>query len=481
MKHLNSSVSLWTTVAFAFGVIAILGIISVLAPVGPLNIHGVDIRFPQLSSLIPDTTLSQRINVEDQLAAVGATMDLSPADSATITTHTLCGDSIQRVEHVFKMSEGSLRFPNDDFAYLFPVFRAMQNADSAEVSVIHYGDSQIEGDRITCFIRDSLQSLFGGSGPGVIPLWQPIPTRTLTQTLTDSVSTFYAAGIMGRRAHHERYGAIAQMAELRGKSVTLHTEPRNGHASWRRITAFIGHVEDTLIASVNSDTLTSGPISGLKTLTWRIPTSRQLDLYISGNADVYGVSISAGRGVNVTNVPLRGADALFISRTDDSLISQMLRQLNTRLVIMEFGGNALPMISDSTSVQHYCTRIGKQLDRMSRICPEAKIIFIGPADMAIKVNGELQTHPLLPYLTAQLAQTTNAHGVAFWDMFDVMGGRNSILAWAEHKPPLAGSDYVHFTSRGAAKIAAVLWRAIKMNYDYMLLRSRQDSIPNITL
>ena len=133
-------------------------------------------------------------------------------------------DSLRRMERIFGRSESSLRFPGGDFTYLFPAYRAMEGADSACVHVFHYGDSQIEGDRITQIIRDSLQSLFGGAGPGMIPLWQPIACRTVSQTLTDSVATFYAAGIMGRRATHDRYGAMAQMAEMRGERVTMRVE-----------------------------------------------------------------------------------------------------------------------------------------------------------------------------------------------------------------------------------------------------------------
>ncbi len=479
MKEKHSGIRLWTTTAFVFGVLAILGVVSLIAPSEPIEMAGLTIRLPKASSLIADSALHARINVEDQLAAVGQTMELSPADSAAMSRKAARTDSVRRVERVFKMSEGSLRFPNEDFTYLFPVFEAMMRADSVEVGVIHYGDSQIESDRITHLLRDSLQATFGGSGPGIIPLWQPIPTSTIRQTLTDSVSTFYAAGIMGRRASHDRYGAICQMAELRGKSVRLNVQSRKGQGRWKSVTAFVGNVEDTLVMSVGPDTILTPPAEGLQAVRWRIAPSNAFEMSLSGKADIYGVSVSAGQGVNVTNVPLRGADALFTSKTNNALIRQMMRQTNTRLVIMEFGGNALPMIDDTADVDRYAKRIGEQIERMRSIRPEARIIFIGPADMSVKVDGELRTHPMLPYMTRALARTASKHGVAFWDMYDVMGGENSMLAWAEHKPALAATDYIHFTTRGAAKIASVLWRAIKMNYDYMLLRKRteEDNTP----
>jgi len=48
----------------------------------------------------------------------------------------------------------------------------------------------------------------------------------------------------------------------------------------------------------------------------------------------------------------------------------------------------------------------------------------------------------------------------FWDIYEVMGGRNSMQAWVEADPPLAGSDYVHFTPKGARKVAEFFTKAL---------------------
>lgn len=469
MRESKGGVGLWVGVAFVFGVIAALGAIAALCP-SSVSVAGKAVRLPQMSSVLGGAE-GRLISVEDQLDAVEQAMRLR-ADSAARSVRAARADSLARMEGIFRGSAGSLRFPKGDFSYLFPVFRAMKGGEA--VSVFHYGDSQIEGDRITHLVRDSLQSLFGGKGPGVLPLWQPIPSRTVRQSLTDSVATFFAAGIMGRRASHNRYGALAQMAELRGQDVTLSVEGR-GHGGYRLVTAFVGNVEDTLTMSIDTIMRVVPPCQGLRAVKWQLPPCSAFKLRLRGRADVYGVDVSAGRGVSVTNVPMRGADGLSLGRTDATLMEAMMRSLNTRLVLMEFGGNALPMLSDSAGVERYAAAVGKQIDKMKAICPAARIVFIGPADMSVKVDGELQTHPMLPYLTEALEAECDDHGVAFWDMYDVMGGRNSMLAWVAHQPQLAGADYVHFTTRGADKIAAVLWRALRMNYDYMLMVGRQNA------
>ena len=41
------------------------------------------------------------------------------------------------------------------------------------VRILHYGDSQLEGDRITNYLRNRLQKKFGGYGPGILLPLEP--------------------------------------------------------------------------------------------------------------------------------------------------------------------------------------------------------------------------------------------------------------------------------------------------------------------
>lgn len=471
LRDRKRGVGQWASTGFIFGVIGALGVVAWLSPGEPVEALGARIHLPSLTTFLAGAAPSL-LSVDEQLDGIEEGMRLETGESAALdSAQAARADTLRLMERVFSQSEGSLRFPGGDYTYLFPAFRAMMGADSASVHVFHYGDSQIEGDRITQIIRDSLQSLFGGTGPGMLPLWQPIGCRTVRQTLTDSVATYYAAGIMGRRAPHDRYGAMAQMAEMRGERVRMHVESLGkGHGSYRQIRAYVGNIADTLRLTL--DSLPARKVAardGLQTVTWDVSPRNSFNLTLQGRADIYGIEVGGGRGVSVTNIPMRGADGLFLQRIDQGLMKAMMRKSRTRLVIMEFGGNALPMFRDTADVTRYCKGIGSQIERMKTLCPEARIIFIGSADMSVKENGVLQTHHLLPDLEAKLAATCDAHGVAFWDMYDVMGGWNSMIAWAKHEPPLAATDYVHFTTRGANRIASVLWKAIKMNYDYMLL------------
>jgi lysophospholipase L1-like esterase len=111
------------------------------------------------------------------------------------------------------------------------------------------------------------------------------------------------------------------------------------------------------------------------------------------------------------------------------------------------------------------------------LAPKAKVLFIGPADMARnREDGELETYPILPALNDSLRAAANEAGAAYWSMFAAMGGRGSMVRWVEANPQLAGEDYIHFTSLGAKKIAKLLYDTLYLYYRFYLFRTGQEQV-----
>ena len=72
---------------------------------------------------------------------------------------------------VFKIQDFNIRSNcvfNNFFSNLYH-----QKWKNSKIRVMHYGDSQIECDRITSYIRNKLQIRFKGMGPGLLPAIQP--------------------------------------------------------------------------------------------------------------------------------------------------------------------------------------------------------------------------------------------------------------------------------------------------------------------
>ena len=78
-----------------------------------------------------------------------------------------------------KKQPGSIRQPleysDNNKTVLYSFFGHLKNLKKSGelIRVLHYGDSQIEGDRITSYIRNELQKQFGGLGIGMFAPVKP--------------------------------------------------------------------------------------------------------------------------------------------------------------------------------------------------------------------------------------------------------------------------------------------------------------------
>jgi len=57
-----------------------------------------------------------------------------------------------------------IEYPENDSTLLYPLFRSLRSLPSTRqlIRIMHYGDSQIEDDRMTSLLRNKLQTRFGG-------------------------------------------------------------------------------------------------------------------------------------------------------------------------------------------------------------------------------------------------------------------------------------------------------------------------------
>ena len=101
------------------------------------------------------------------------------------------------------------------------------------------------------------------------------------------------------------------------------------------------------------------------------------------------------------------------------------------------------------------------MERLKTAFPEASVLIVGVGDRENKdENGELRTMPgvkrLIRYQQALAAET----GVAFWNMFEAMGGEGSMVEMVNHKPQMANYDYTHINFRGGKHIAGLLFETL---------------------
>ena len=337
--------------------------------------------------------------------------------------------------------------------------QGLAEADRRTVRVVHYGDSQIEEDRMTLTLRRRLQAVYGGGGVGMLPLQQTIPTRTIKQTLT--VNGIRQTTQQGPRRHlvygpkaqrHDDglYGPMGQVALLgdaasqRQDSAVLHVEPmgKNTYSEtyFNRVRVWAAGDFRYYLNGVACTDFSA-------TALLLADSTTSCDLALVGCGEVYGISLETERGVIVDNIPMRGCIGTVFTDIDSTQLADFYRETNTRLIIMQFGGNAIPFNEQPTTISGIVQSLRKQVRYLRRCAPEASILFVGPGDMLTLIDGETTTYPLLPYMDRLLRKMAAEEHIAYFSLYEMMGGKDSMLRW--QKNGWAGSDGVHFTRRGA--------------------------------
>lgn len=325
----------------------------------------------------------------------------------------------------------------DNRIFLTTFYQSLNTTKTNKVRVVHYGDSQIEEDRMTFQIREALQDSFGGSGVGIMPLAQTIPSRSIKQTLI-----------------------------IDGKTITPQKLTRNivyGPKRMQRTDGLYGvmgqvtFMNDSLVSGSEQITAICTPIdkrpryTNVKLFADTSITHTQIGdtLHLKGKGAVYGISQESSTGVIVDNIPMRGCLGLVFNKIDSTQLSQFYRNENVTLIIMQFGGNAIPFNEKTSTIRSIVNSLRQQIRYVQSCAPHANILFIGPSDMLTTIDGIEQSYPMVSYMDRLLQKMALEEKIAYFSLFQWMGGNGSMARWKEIG--LAGKDGIHFTRSGAQK------------------------------
>ena len=471
MKPRHIVYSIWT-------VIALLGAVCIAVPKDGWYIGEYNLRFPTLAEaldlhheptiVLPLDTLDQP--EQDTLPLVADTLLLLD----TLTKDTLTRDSVvEKALPAPPKATPSQSKQTDTRAYLALFYQALDSAQSMPIRVVHYGDSQIEEDRITNILRERWQKRYGGGGVGLIPLHQTIPTRSISQRLSINGITqktqggpkrYLIYGPRSMRLSNNDYGVMGQVAVMDSnlvagsQDIVLTIEPMAKKPKTYNYFSRVRLLTDSAYAMKNfelriksGDSIATIKNDELAIQNYHLPDSTtSCELHLQGRGKVYGVSLETPTGVIVDNIPMRGCSGNIFTRIDSTALRNFFCETNTRLIILQFGGNMIPQTDNPSTINGYVKTLRQQVRYMRACAPHASILFIGPSDMSTRINGEMKTYPMVPYLDRMLRKMAHEEQIAYWSMYNAMGGENSMVKWVEIG--LAGSDYVHFTRAGANKI-----------------------------
>lgn len=101
------------------------------------------------------------------------------------------------------------------------------------------------------------------------------------------------------------------------------------------------------------------------------------------------------------------------------------------------------------------------IQHFKKAFPDASILIVGIGDRETKdENGNLRTMPAVKGLIRSQQMLAAETNVAFWNLYNAMGGEGSMSKMVNSNPAMANYDYTHINFRGGKYIAGLLFDAI---------------------
>lgn len=342
------------------------------------------------------------------------------------------------------------------------------------VRIAVFGDSFIEADIFTGDLRSMLQSEYGGCGVGFVAItsmtngYRPTVRHSFSgwssHVATDTIYFDKSKQGIASGYFMPRAGAYV---EMKGQSkYGLHLDTCEVSSLY-----FTSSGATDIVSSVNGaetephhfdsdETLYTAKIEGrIGKVRWTVQ-----------NADstlFYGVAMDGRSGIAVDNFSLRGSSGLSLRGIPERALRQFNNQRPYDLIILQYGLNVAT--ERGKSYDGYKKGMLETLAHLKKCFPEAGFLLLSIGDRNYKTEtGELKTMPGVRNLVRyQQAIAAESH-VAFWNMFEAMGGDGSMAKLVHAKPSMANYDYTHINFRGGKHLAGILYKTLiygKEQYD----------------
>lgn len=342
------------------------------------------------------------------------------------------------------------------------------------VRIAYFGDSFIEADILTADLREMLQKRYGGCGVGFVPItsmtsgFRPTVRHFFGGWESHSVvdSVFFDRSKLGVSGHYFIPKAGAYV-ELRGQTTyasRLDTCQRAG-------IFFFNQGKATLSVRVNRGetiTKTFAPTGGLQEMSveGKIGSVR----WTVEKADstlFYGLVMDGTSGVSVDNFSLRGSSGLSLRSVPAGMMSKFNERRPYDLIILQYGLNVAT--ERGRNYDRYVAGMRAALEHLKETFPQAGILIVSVGDRDYKTTeGDLRTMPGIKNLIRYQQNLAADKAVAFWNLFEAMGGEGSMAKMVDAKPSLANYDYTHINFRGGKHLAELLYETLvygKEQYD----------------
>lgn len=419
----------------------------------------------------PFTALVRSIQPAIDTCSTDALLTVQEADADSSLLTVVPETPVVEDPPPFEGGEKLLRF--------FASLRGLEETPQKRVRIAYFGDSFIEGDLVTQSLRNNFQERFGGEGVGFVPITSPAAgfRKTIKQSASKEWQRFsflkpnptdYDFGISGELflgPNKKRKKSPAVWVQYEGQSTYPATR------NFRRVKLFYGKAQKEDNSSYMVRTLPNhadtiqleqkGVVNQILLAQGKTEEIR-LDFAINEELPIYGLSFESTQGVHLDNYASRGNSGMNLINLSPAVLKRFNRHFDYDLIVLHYGLNVIT--PGRTNYKSYEKGMRKVVKHIKENFPNADIMMVSVSDKSYKIDGKMKTDICVPYLVASQKKLAEEMEVAFLNLYEKMGGANSMVKWVEADPPLAHHDYTHPNRRGAEKVSNIISEFLMREY-----------------
>jgi hypothetical protein len=326
---------------------------------------------------------------------------------------------------------------------------------------------------LTADLRELLQQEFGGNGVGYLSIAPESPG--FRKSVTQYYNGWEAHQVTDKNNFNAKEQCIAQTyAYPNEKSfVQVKASDRYSCSSQFKTASFYLKSDYPIFVNVTINdneqaTLTSKGTGEIEVLTidgnftqlrWDIENSDTL----LAKPLCHGIAVESNEGIVLDNFAMRSTSGMHLSSIDSKYLKQLNKIRPYDLIILHYGLNVANKYT--TKYDSYINQMSQLITKLKECFPTTSILITSVGDREDKIDGELHTMPSVLSMIKYQQKMAIENKVAFWNLYQAMGGEGSIVKMAEKSPAEARTDYTHITREGGKTLAEIYFKALMAGYE----------------
>lgn len=329
--------------------------------------------------------------------------------------------------------------------------------------IAYFGDSMIEGDLCTQDLRKSFQAMFGGRGVGFVPITSIV--AGFRQTITHVFSKDWIKYDFHDKGGKEHpVGPSGSVFVPNAGSWVKYIAPK-AYGPFNTIKLYYGTGNSDARVSITKDAdVSTIVLNGANAINEAVVNENgtvnavTMSFNCPTPINIYGASFESGSGVYLDNYAFRGNSGLPLTTVPFSIYNGFDEYFSYDLIVLQYGLNVVG--HNVKTYSWFKKGFQAMVDHIKQAYPHASIMIVSLGDKGYRKDGVWNTEPDVLKVVQVQKEVAEENGIAFWNLYENMGGYNSMKRWVEGDTTLANQDYAHPNAKGAKKMSDLLFNKL---------------------